>query len=101
MQLNMNVQCVKANRTDGVQARKIILNTLVYMVNPAFDSAPGSGKPVAMPGRRKNPENRTAREVITDVLRWADMSGFENIAAELRHALSLLRDDQPTKGKRQ
>jgi len=46
-----------------------------------------------MRGRRKNPENRTAREIMTDVLRWADMSSFENIAAELRRALALMPDD--------
>jgi hypothetical protein len=41
--------------------------------------------------RRKNPATRTAPEIITDVLKWAERKGFENVAADLRSALRLLR----------
>jgi hypothetical protein len=50
--------------------------------------------------RHKNPEDMTAREIIADVLRWADMSGFENIAAAMRRALSLMPAAEPAKRKR-
>ena len=44
--------------------------------------------------RRKNPDDRTARERIADVIRWADRQGFYNIADDLRHALALLPDEE-------
>jgi hypothetical protein len=48
--------------------------------------------------RCKNPDDRTARERIADVIRWADRQGFYNIAADLRHALALLPDEENGRG---
>jgi hypothetical protein len=43
--------------------------------------------------RHKNPEHRTAREEIADVIKWADRQGFQNSADALRRALHLLPAD--------
>jgi hypothetical protein len=49
--------------------------------------------------RRKNPDDRTARERIADVIRWGEnRQGFYNIADDLRHALALLPDEEHGRG---
>jgi hypothetical protein len=43
-----------------------------------------------------------SREIIADVIPWADQQGFRNIAAELHRALSLLeqREARPHKQRK-
>jgi len=43
--------------------------------------------------RRKNFEDKTAREHITDAMKWAEGQDFRNVAAALRRALHLLPAD--------
>jgi hypothetical protein len=51
--------------------------------------------------RSKDPNTRTAPEIIADVLEWAERKSFKNGAAALRRALDLMPKDAPrTKPKR-
>jgi hypothetical protein len=42
----------------------------------------------------RQPEDKTAKQEMTSLIKWADTQGFSNIAEALRRVLPFVRDER-------